>query len=121
MKNTKLGVEEWFYLCTLRGKKYDKKSQNMTIQSIISFEIDPRKVDSLQNARSYIKHIPAEKIGNAVAQGKFVATTDFSRARGVDALIICVSTPLNRHRGRIFPTGEYHIFGHHRRGAKTEN
>lgn len=64
---------------------------------VIGFDIDPEKVSSLEQGKSYIKHIPAESIAHAVANG-FQATTDFSRSKEADALIICVPTPLNHYR-----------------------
>jgi UDP-N-acetyl-D-glucosamine dehydrogenase len=64
---------------------------------VIGFDIDKGKVDTLLEKRSYIEHIPAKKIGTAIDSG-FVPTTDFSLARDVDALIVCVPTPLDRHR-----------------------
>ena len=64
---------------------------------VIGFDIDPGKVDSLLKGQSYIEHIPNQAILAAVAKG-FEATTDFSRATEVDALILCVPTPLNKYR-----------------------
>lgn len=64
---------------------------------VIGFDIDPIKVDALKAGRSYIEHISAESIGEANDRG-FEPTMDFSRAREVDALILCVPTPLNKYR-----------------------
>ena len=64
---------------------------------VVGFDIDKDKVDALLGKRSYIDHIAADKIGAAIDRG-FTPTTDFSLARGVDALIICVPTPLDSHR-----------------------
>ncbi|MEI6067578.1 MAG: nucleotide sugar dehydrogenase [Methylococcaceae bacterium] len=64
---------------------------------VIGFDIDQNKVDSLLKGQSYIEHIPHQAILSAVVKG-FEATTDFSRATEVDALIICVPTPLNKYR-----------------------
>jgi UDP-N-acetyl-D-glucosamine dehydrogenase len=64
---------------------------------VIGFDIDPTKVDSLKAGRSYIEHISAESISSATGRG-FEPTTDFSRASEVDALILCVPTPLNKYR-----------------------
>ena len=55
-------------------------------------------MEKLRQGRSYIRHIPAEPIAATVAAGLFHGTTDFSRAGEADALIICVPTPLNKHR-----------------------
>lgn len=64
---------------------------------VIGFDIDQTKVDSLRRGQSYIEHISSHSIESAVAKG-FEATTDFSRASEVDALILCVPTPLNKYR-----------------------
>jgi UDP-N-acetyl-D-glucosamine dehydrogenase len=64
---------------------------------VIGIDIDPDKVRRLQQGQSYIERISPASISAARAKG-FVATTDFSHASEADALIICVPTPLNRHR-----------------------
>lgn len=64
---------------------------------VIGFDIDKNKVDSLRLGKSYIEHISELAIQEAIAKG-FDPTTDFSRATEVDALILCVPTPLNKYR-----------------------
>ena len=64
---------------------------------VIGFDIDASKTESISKGKTYIKHIPNAEIENAVSLG-LEATTDFVRARDVDALIICVPTPLDDHR-----------------------
>jgi UDP-N-acetyl-D-glucosamine dehydrogenase len=64
---------------------------------VIGFDTDSSKIARLQKGESYIEHISAASIAEARAKG-FDATTDFSRSNEADALIICVPTPLNRHR-----------------------
>lgn len=64
---------------------------------VIGFDIDAEKVDKLNGGQSYIEHISAKSIKEALAKG-FVATTDFTDACLPDALIICVPTPLNAYR-----------------------
>jgi UDP-N-acetyl-D-glucosamine dehydrogenase len=61
---------------------------------VVGFDIDERKVSQLNAGRSYIKHIPASLIKELVASGRFAATTDMSRLRDADAILICVPTPL---------------------------
>jgi UDP-N-acetyl-D-glucosamine dehydrogenase len=65
---------------------------------VLGLDIDVAKIDLLQRGESYIKHVSAVVIGEQVAAGRFAASTDFSRIRGRDAVIICVPTPLNRNR-----------------------
>ena len=65
---------------------------------VLGFDIDAQKVSKLNAGFSYIEHIPADAIGSVVQNKCFEATTDFSRANEVDALILCVPTPLNKYR-----------------------
>lgn len=65
---------------------------------VIGLDIDPAKVEALNQGKSYIKHIESSAIANAVNTGKFTASTDFSRIRETEAIIICVPTPLNKNR-----------------------
>ena len=64
---------------------------------VLGFDIDASKVEKLNAGQSYIERITFDEIKNAQKQG-FKATSDFSLAREVDALIICVPTPLNQYR-----------------------
>jgi len=64
---------------------------------VVGFDVDDEKVARLNAGESLIEHIPAQSIAQARSQG-FVATTDFSRASEVDALVLCVPTPLNKYR-----------------------
>ncbi len=61
-------------------------------------DIDQDKVEKLNQGLSYIEHIDSSCIADAVESGLFEATTDFSKATEADALILCVPTPLNKHR-----------------------
>jgi UDP-N-acetyl-D-glucosamine dehydrogenase len=62
------------------------------------FDIDTRKPEMLHRGESYIHHIPAAEITEAVKKKRFGATADFSRLADMDAIIICVPTPLDKHR-----------------------
>ena len=64
---------------------------------VIGFDIDPAKVSILNAGGSYIERLTPNLIAQARAQG-LEATTDFARTQEVDALILCVPTPLNAHR-----------------------
>jgi len=66
--------------------------------SVIGFDIDPGKIVALNLGKSYFKHIPNEQIATAVSAGLFRATTDFAETTKVDAIIVCVPTPLTAHR-----------------------
>jgi UDP-N-acetyl-D-glucosamine dehydrogenase len=64
---------------------------------VTGFDIDQSKIDKLTNGQSYIERITPDVIRGALERG-FVATSEFTRARDMDALIICVPTPLNKYR-----------------------
>src|ERR1700722_19310215 len=66
--------------------------------SVLGLDIDTAKVDALNQGRSFIKHIPAETVAEMVKMGMFSASTDFSRVKEADSIIICVPTPLNKNR-----------------------
>jgi UDP-N-acetyl-D-glucosamine dehydrogenase len=66
--------------------------------SVLGLDVDAAKVDALHQGKSYIKHIPSEAVAEVVRKGTFSATSDFSRVREVEAVIICVPTPLNKNR-----------------------
>jgi UDP-N-acetyl-D-glucosamine dehydrogenase len=66
--------------------------------SVLGLDIDATKVDSINQGRSYIKHIASGEIGEVVKKDKLSASTDFKRVREVEAVIICVPTPLSRNR-----------------------
>ncbi len=65
--------------------------------AVTGFDIDSRKVETLTQGGSYIVRIEANDIQSARGQG-FLATTDFSRIGEMDAVIICVPTPLDEFR-----------------------
>ncbi len=63
---------------------------------VTGFDIDQRKVDTLAKGGSYIYRITTEEIQAAKAQG-FTATSDYAQITQMDAIIICVPTPLNEY------------------------
>lgn len=65
--------------------------------SVLGFDVDQSKVDAIEAGKSYIEHISSNSIQNAVHNGMKV-TTDFSKISDVDAIILCVPTPLNKYR-----------------------
>ena len=86
---------------------------------IVGLDIDEAKVRSLMAGRSYIKHIQSSAIAQVVRSGRFSASTDFSLVREVEAVLICVPTPLNKNRepdiSFILQTGRS-IAAHMRKG-----
>jgi UDP-N-acetyl-D-glucosamine dehydrogenase len=63
---------------------------------VTGFDIDRRKVDTLNQGGSYIYRIETAEIKDALEHG-FTATADYSRITEMDAVIICVPTPLNEY------------------------
>jgi len=62
------------------------------------FDIDLTKIKALDAGRSYFKHIPAKTIRTMRKRGRFTATKDFAKLKRVNAIIICVPTPLTKSR-----------------------
>jgi UDP-N-acetyl-D-glucosamine dehydrogenase len=67
-------------------------------QRVTGFDTDQEKITRLNAGQSYIQHIPADKINQHVQGKRFNATTDFSKLREMDAVLICVPTPLDERR-----------------------
>ncbi len=65
---------------------------------VLGVDIDPEKPRLLELGRSYLKHIPDDRVRGAVETGLFTTTTDFGVLSGADAIIIAVPTPLGHHR-----------------------
>jgi UDP-N-acetyl-D-glucosamine dehydrogenase len=65
---------------------------------VLGIDLDSNKVDALNAGRSYIKHIEAGRMQAAVTTGRFRAETGFEGIREVDAVLICVPTPLSANR-----------------------
>src|SRR5215472_7365952 len=63
---------------------------------VTGFDIDSRKVETLNRGGSYIVRIPATEIGLARQKG-FAATADYAEIENMDVVIICVPTPLDEH------------------------
>jgi len=63
---------------------------------VTGFDIDAEKVIALKEGRSYIKHIASSFIREC--SSSFLPTSDFSHLAEMDCIIICVPTPLNKHR-----------------------
>lgn len=63
---------------------------------VIGIDLDARKIEALQSGRSYIGDVSSEEVDRLVKASKFSATTDFSVLADVDAVSICVPTPLRK-------------------------
>jgi UDP-N-acetyl-D-glucosamine dehydrogenase len=65
---------------------------------LTGFDVDSSKVASLNAGRSYIQRILPEEIQSLREQG-FEATSDYAGIQNMDAVMICVPTPLDEHQG----------------------
>ncbi len=63
----------------------------------LGFDINLKQTEMLNDKKSYLKHIPDEKVSKMISKG-FIATTDFKKIEDVDVIIICVPTPLDHHK-----------------------
>jgi UDP-N-acetyl-D-glucosamine dehydrogenase len=86
---------------------------------VTGFDIDARKVETLVKGGSYIYRITAEEIQAARANG-FTATADYSQITAMDAIIICVPTPLNEYHepDLSYITGTTHSIAPHLRAGQ---
>ncbi|MDX0583422.1 nucleotide sugar dehydrogenase [Sinorhizobium medicae] len=65
---------------------------------VTGFDVDPGKIVALDAGRSYIEAVEDEALARESEAGRFRSTTDFSDLGLCDVIIICVPTPLTRHR-----------------------
>lgn len=65
---------------------------------VLGFDIDAQKIAKIRSAETYIKHFPSETLAAMTASGRFRATGDFAELSEIDAILICVPTPLGRTR-----------------------
>jgi len=87
--------------------------------SVTGFDIDSRKVETLASGGSYIYRITAGEIQTARAQG-FSATADYAQLTAMDAIIICVPTPLDEYHepDLSFITNTTHAIAPHLRAGQ---
>ena len=65
---------------------------------VFGIDVDPNKIATLKEGNSYILDVPKEILSGPLESGRFVPTSDFSVLREVDAVSICVPTPLSKSR-----------------------
>lgn len=66
--------------------------------NVLGFDIDTFKVNKINEGQSYIEHIPSAQVANVKKSGLLAATTNFKDISKVDAIILCVPTPLTKYR-----------------------
>jgi UDP-N-acetyl-D-glucosamine dehydrogenase len=65
---------------------------------VLGIDVDDKKVEALNCGESYIKHIPSSALQAQLKSGLIEATTDYQRVKELDAILICVPTPLDDKR-----------------------
>jgi len=63
---------------------------------VTGFDVDRRKIEAVQAGRTYIEDLSDEQVARLVAAGRLRATDDFDQLAGMDAILICVPTPLRK-------------------------
>lgn len=66
--------------------------------TVTGFDIDPAKIVALDQGRSYLEAVSDDALGREAAAGRFRSTTDFAMLSQCDVIVICVPTPLTKHR-----------------------
>lgn len=64
----------------------------------VGLDIDESKISQLARGETYIQHLPASQIAEAVESGRLSVTTEFAQISDCSAIIICVPTPLTKNR-----------------------
>ena len=89
----KIGVMGLGYVGLPLVKAFLKKGFPVT-----GFDVDPKKIRMLNQGKRYLKHIAIDELKSAFKTKRFLATADFRQLAKMDAVIICVPTPLDSHR-----------------------
>jgi len=102
LKNLENKIAKKEYILGIIGLGYVGLPLSLTFLregiTVLGFDLDPDKVEKIHAGKSYIKHIPSDKLADFVNQDVFSATTDFTRLNEPDVLLLCVPTPLNQNR-----------------------
>jgi len=89
--SAKVGILGLGYVGLPLACEFAKAGLNVT-----GFEVDPSKVKRIRSGKSYIGDIESSQIRDLLKTARLSATTDFGRLRHMDAIIVCVPTPLNK-------------------------
>jgi len=90
-KSAKIGIIGMGYVGLPLALEFCKVGFDVT-----GIDLDKKKIDSINNGKSYIEDATDADIGSAVRQGRLHATTDFSVLQQLDTVSICVPTPLRK-------------------------
>jgi UDP-N-acetyl-D-glucosamine dehydrogenase len=92
-KSVVVGIIGMGYVGLPLGLAFTAKKIN-----VLGFDLDEKKISLLSRGKGYLKHIGDNKIKKAVDSGFLKATSDFSKLGEADAILVCVPTPLTKHR-----------------------
>ncbi len=67
-------------------------------QPVIGIDIDPAKVESLRSGKGYLQHVDTSDLSELLSSGLFDVTNGYEKLSTSEAIIICVPTPLGRHK-----------------------
>ena len=93
IKEAKIGIIGMGYVGLPLAIAYAEKGFK-----VLGIDIDITKVEKINNANSYINHISSGKLRNLVDSKFLKATNDFNEVFNLDAIILCLPTPLNKYR-----------------------
>lgn len=62
------------------------------------FDIDPAKIIALDAGKSYIEAVSNDDLARETSAGRFRSSSDFMQLASCDVIVICVPTPLTKHR-----------------------
>lgn len=65
---------------------------------VVGFDVDEDKINKIESGKPYIKHLGYNMMEKLAASDRCSATLDFAKLREMDAIIMCVPTPLNTYR-----------------------
>ena len=90
-RKARIGVIGLGYVGLPLAVEFAKKGFDVT-----GFDVDTSKVSEINAGRSYILDVKTDEVASSVAAGRLRATTDMSQLRDMDAIDICVPTPLRK-------------------------
>jgi UDP-N-acetyl-D-glucosamine dehydrogenase len=66
--------------------------------TVFGIDLDLKKIETLQRGESYIGDVPNESVRPLVEEGRFIPTADYRVLKELDAISICVPTPLSENQ-----------------------
>ena len=91
-RNAQIGIIGMGYVGIPLGLEFVKSGFSVT-----GFDKDKKRVDDLNNGKEIMKHISSDLMAEFISKDKGKATTEFTKMKDMDCLIICVPTPLDEH------------------------